>query len=90
MPKLICNYGIHFTEMAQKYRDTIEMKGTRLHDLINLLDEKYKGFKKELIDPATGKLATKNMILVEREKENTGPMFSLDSELRDGDILTIF
>ena len=90
MPKLICNYGIHFTEMAQKYRDTIEMKGTRLHDLINLLDEKYKGFKNELIDPATGKLATKNMILVEREKENTSPIFSLDSELRDGDILTIF
>ena len=90
MPTLKCNYGLHFTELAQKYRDTIEMKGTRLQDLINLLEEKYKGFKDELIDPATGKLATRNMILFEREKENTGVLFSLDSELRDGDILTFF
>jgi len=90
MPKLICNYGIHFTELAQKYMDTIEVKGTRLHDLINLLEEKYKGFKDELIDPATGKLATRNMILFEREKDNTAALFSLDAELRDGDILTFF
>lgn len=90
MPKLDCNYWVHFTEISRKYRETVELNGDRLNDLINFLDEKYKGFKKELIDPATGKLGTRNVVLIERGEENIRSLFSLNAELREGDILTFF
>jgi hypothetical protein len=66
------------------------LKGNLLKDLVHFLEERYGGFKKEMISPVTGALLTRNAILIQREEENTGVLFSLDSELRDGDILTFF
>lgn len=90
MPNIECIYGLHFNEMANKYREFCEFEGNCLSDLIAFLDKTYGGFKEELIDPATGGLTTTNQILIQREEEVTHPFFSLDDEIRDGDILTFF
>ncbi len=90
MPKIACNYAAHFTEITQKYREMIEFRGKCLSDLIAYLDTKYKGLKEEVIDSTTGGLATRNLIYIEREEENTNALLSLDAEIRDGDILTFF
>ncbi len=90
MPKLKCNYGVHFTEITQKIRETIELRGNQLIDLINALEQKYKGFRVEFIDSSTGKLRTSNGIMLERENASTRGLTSLNAELRDGDILTFF
>ena len=90
MPNVECVYGLHFNEMANKYREALEFEGKCLSDLLAFLDKAYGGFKEELIDPATGGLATTNQILVERGEDKTRPLFSLDEEIRDGDILTFF
>jgi hypothetical protein len=73
MPSVECVYGLHFNEMANKYKETFEFEG-----------------KEELVDPETGGLATTNQILIQRQEEKTHPLFSLDDEIRDGDILTFF
>jgi hypothetical protein len=90
MPNITCVYGFHIGEIAQKYGETVKCKEDRLSDLIDYLDTKYSGFKKELIDSATGGLATRNLIMVERGGENTHSLLSLAEEIRDGDILTFF
>jgi len=90
MPKIQCVYGLHFNELANKYRESIAFEGNCLSDLIDALDNDYTGFREELIDPATGGLMTRNQILIQREEERTRPLFSLDTEIRDEDILTFF
>jgi len=90
MLRVVCNYGLHFSEMAGKFQETVELKGNLLKDLVHSLDERYGHFGKEMIHPTTGELLTRNAILIERGDENTGVLFSLNSELRDGDILTFF
>jgi hypothetical protein len=90
MPKVVCNYGLHFSEMAGKFQETVELKGNLLKDLVRLLEERYGRFEEEMIHPGTGELLTRNAILIERGDENTGVLFSSNSELRDGDILTFF
>jgi hypothetical protein len=44
---------MHFSELTQNYRDAFEPDGNCLSDLIEFLNKKYKGFKKELMDPAS-------------------------------------
>jgi len=90
MPKIECVYGLHFSEIAQKLRETFEFKGKSLGELINFLDQKYRGFKQELIDPVTNGLVTWNQILVVRGDESTRPLFSLDAEIMEGDFLTFY
>lgn len=90
MPNIVCNYGLHFSELAQTFQEEVELPGKHLKDLVNWLDKRHQGFEKELINPKTGELMTRNAILLQRGEENTGVVFSLDSELRDGDILTFF
>lgn len=90
MPKIKCNYGLHFSEIAHRLEETVELKGNRLSDLINLLEENYRGFKNELINSETGELLTRNGILIEREGESTSSLHSPGAELRSGDVLTFF
>ncbi len=90
MLKIKCNYGLHFSEIAKKFEETVELTGDSLNDLINLLEEKYGGFKQELVDAETGDLLTRNGILIEREGENTKGLHSPKAELRSGDVLTFF
>lgn len=90
MPSVKCIYGLHFNEMANKYKETFEFKGSALSDLISALDKSYQGFKEELLNPETGALAPTNQILIQRDEEKTRPLFSLNDEIRDGDILTFF
>jgi len=90
MPKIQCVYGLHFNELANKYRESIAFEGNCLSDLIDALDKDYTGFREELIDPARGELSTRNQILIQREEEKTRPLFSLQAEIQDGDILTFF
>ncbi|HUL31424.1 MAG TPA: hypothetical protein VLZ03_13315 [Thermodesulfobacteriota bacterium] len=90
MPKIKCNYGLHFSEIAKKFEETVDLKGNRLSDLIDFLEEKYRGFKDEVIDAETGDLLTRNGILIEREGENTKGLHSPRAELRSGDVLTFF
>ena len=90
MPKIKCNYGLHFSEIAKKFEERVDLKGNRLSDLIDFLEEKYRGFKEELIDAETGDLLTRNGILIEREGENTKGLHSPRAELRSGDVLTFF
>ena len=90
MPTIDCVYGLHFSELAHKFQEHLEFEGECLNDLIDFLENKYNGFKKELIDSSSGKLATFNQILIERKEEKTCPLFSLDADIREGDILTIF
>jgi len=90
MPRIECNYGLHFSEIAQMFQESVELPGRHLKDLVHWLEKNHQGFQKELINPATGELMTRNSILIQRGEENTGVVFSLESELRDGDILTFF
>ena len=90
MPKIVCNYGLHFSEIAQTFQERVECPGKHLKDLVHCLEKKHEGFEKEIIHPETGSLMTRNAILIQRGEENTGVLFSLESELRDGDILTFF
>ena len=90
MPRIVCNYGLHFSEIAQMFQEKVELPGRQLKDLVHWLEENHQGFQKELISPATGELMTRNAILIQRGEENTGVVSSLESELRDGDILTFF
>jgi hypothetical protein len=90
MPEIECVYGLHFSEIAQKLRETFEFRGTSLGDLIDLLNERYHGFKEELIDPVTHGLVTRNQILVARKDESTRPLFSLDAKIMEGDLLTFY
>lgn len=90
MPKIECVYGLHFSEIAQKLRETFEFEGKSLGDLINVLDERYRGFKEELIDSGTHGLVTRNQILVVRGEESTRPLLSLDAEIMEGDFLTFY
>jgi hypothetical protein len=90
MPKIECVYGLHFSEIAQKLRETFEFKGKSLAELISFLDEEYRGFKEELIDSATQGLVTRNQILVVRGDESTRPLLSLDAEIMEGDFLTFY
>jgi hypothetical protein len=90
MPRIECNYGLHFSEIAQMFQERVELPGRQLKDLVHWLEKNHLGFQKELIDPATGGLMTRNAILIQRGEENTGVVSSLESELRDGDILTFF
>jgi hypothetical protein len=90
MPSIVCNYGLHFSEIAQMFQERVELPGRHLKDLVHWLENNHQGFRKELINPATGDLLTRNAILIERRGENTGVIYSLDSELQDGDILTFF
>ena len=90
MPRIVCNYGLHFSEIAQMFQERVELPGRHLKDLVHWLEKNHQGFQKELLSPATGDLLTRNAILIERRGENTGVIYSLDSELQDGDILTFF
>jgi hypothetical protein len=90
MPEIECVYGLHFSEIAQKLRETFEFKGRSLGELIHFLDEKYRGFQEELIDPGTQGLLTRNQILVARRDESTRPLFSPDAEIMEGDSLTFY
>jgi len=90
MPNIVCNYGLHFSEIAQTFQERVELPGKQLKDLVHWLEKKHQGFEKELIQPGTGTLMTRNAILIQRGDENTGVVYSLDSELLDGDILTFF
>jgi hypothetical protein len=90
MPRIVCNYGLHFSEIAQMFQERVELPGRYLKDLVHWLEKNHQGFQKELISPSTGELMTRNAILIQRGEENTGVVSSLESELRDGDILTFF
>jgi len=90
MPRIVCNYGLHFSEIAQMFQERVELPGRYLKDLVHWLEKNHQGFQKELISPVTGELMTRNAILIQRGEENTGVVSSLESELRDGDILTFF
>ena len=90
MPEIECVYGLHFSEIAQRLRETLEFRGECLGELVDFLDEKYHGFKEELIDPATRGLGTRNQILVARKGESTRPLFSLDDKIVEGDQLTFY
>jgi hypothetical protein len=72
------------------FQERVELPGRDLKDLVHWLEKNHQGFQKELINPATRELMTRNAILIQRGEENTGVVFSLESELRDGDILTFF
>jgi len=90
MPNIVCNYGLHFSEIAQAFQEKIELPGKDLKDLVRWLEKKHQGFEKELVHPETGELLTRNAILIERGEENTTVLYSIHSELREGDILTFF
>ena len=90
MRKILCNYGLHFSEIAQTFQEKVELPGRQLKDLVDWLEKKHQGFEKELIHPVTGALMTRNAILVQRGEDNTGAISSLDAELLDGDVLTFF
>ena len=90
MPKIKCIYGLHFSELAIKFQENLSFEGVRLIELIDFLDQKYPGFKKELVDADKNQLNSFNQILLERSDEKTCPLFSLDAEIRDGDTLTIY
>lgn len=90
MPKVTCNYGVHFSELAGKLRETVELKGETLGDLIKLLDEKYEGFSLQIVNPKDGSLYTFNAILIERPGEATTGIFDLGAKLSEGDVLTFF
>jgi len=91
MVKVVCHYGLHFSEITGKFEETVEFEGNRLRDLLEVLDGRYHGrFKKEMIAPGTDALLTRNAVLLERANSNTGPVFSLDSELQNGDRVTFF
>ena len=90
MIKIQCHYGSQFYEIAGKYRETIEIEGNRLTDLVALLNKRYEGFKEELLDPVTGEILTRNGILLQSGEENTKAIFLLNTDLRNGDILTFY
>jgi len=90
MSEIECVYGMHFSEIAEKLREKFEFKNKSVGELINLLDDKYEGFKKELIDPETGGFVTRNQIMLTRKDESARPLFSLDAEILDGDLLTFY
>ena len=90
MPKITIVYGLHFNEMSGQYQEDLEFEGAALTDLIGVLEEKYGGFNEELVDPDKGGLRTTNQILLQREEAKTMPLFTLNAEIRDGDILTFF
>lgn len=91
MIKVVCRYGLHFSEIAGKFEETVEFEGNRLKDLLEVLDHCYGGaFKKEMVDSRTGELLTRNAVLLERAEGNTGALFSLEAELQNGDIVTFF
>ncbi len=90
MPKVTIVYGLHFNEMAGQYQEDLEFEGAALKDLIGVLEEKYGGFKEELVDPEKRGLKTTNQILLQRDEAKTMPLFTLDAEIRDGDTLTFF
>jgi len=90
MAKIECVYGLHFSEIAQRLRETFEFRGKSLGELVDFLDEKYHGFKEELIDPVTRGLVTRNQILVVRRGESTRPLFSLGDKIVEGDQLTFY
>lgn len=90
MPKITIVYGLHFNEMAGQYQESLDFEGGSLGDLISNLEERYGGFREELLDPERGGLRTTNQILLQREDAKTTPLFTLDAEIRDGDTLTFF
>ena len=90
MPKIVCNYGLHFSELARTFQESVELSGRQVKDLVHWLEKNHHGFEKELINPTTRTLMTRNAILIQRGEENTGAVSSLDAELRDGDVLTFF
>jgi hypothetical protein len=90
MPNINCVYGLHFSELALKFQENLSFEGSRLIELIELLEQKYPGFKMELIDSNTEQLHSYNQILLARIDEKTRPLFSIDSEIQDGDTLTIY
>jgi len=90
MPKITIVYGLHFNEMAGQYGESLDFEGASLGDLISNLEGKYRGFREELLDPEKGGLRTTNQILLQRQDTETMPLFTLNAEIRDGDILTFF
>lgn len=90
MPKIYCNYVAHFVEITNKYRELVCFDGFNLYDLINFLNKQYKGFQEELIDVDSKELLSKNGVLLMRGEESTRGISRLDTELQDGDTLTIF
>ncbi len=90
MPKILCQYGVQFAEITGKYTESVEFEGSYLAQLIPFLGQKYEDFQKELIDPNSGKLFTRNAVLLERAQESTRAISLTSPELRDGDVLTFF
>jgi hypothetical protein len=90
MPKILCQYAVHFVEITGKYREPVKFEGTCLADLIPFLDQRSGDFLKELIDPSSGELFTRNAVLLERAQESTRAISLTSPELRDGDVLTFF
>ena len=90
MSEIECVYGLHFSEIAERLRENFEFKDKSLGDLIDLLDDKYEGFKKELIDPETGGFTTRNQIMLTRKDESARPLFSPNDEILDGDLITFY
>lgn len=91
MVRVVCHYGLHFSEITGKFEETVEFEGNRLRDLLAVLDDRYReAFNKEMVDSRTGELLTRNAVLLERAGSNTGALFSLDAELQNGDIVTFF
>ena len=90
MSMIECVYGLHFSEIANNYREKLDFKGASLGELIDFLDERYHGFKEELIDLETGDLRTRNQTMLDRKDESARPLFLLDAEIKEGDMITFY
>jgi len=90
MPEIECVYGLHFSEIADKLREKLAFEGKSLGELIDFLNARYSGFKEELIDAQTGVFVTRNQIMLTRKDESARPLFTLDADIKDGDLLTFY
>jgi molybdopterin converting factor small subunit len=69
MPIVYVNYVAHIVVLTGRFRETIELKGETIGDVILELDKKYPRLKDLFIPPEIGKLNIRTMIHVVRTGE---------------------
>lgn len=90
MPVVHVNYLSHIITLTGKYKETIEMRGGTLGDLISELDEKYPGLKDLFIPPEVGILNLRTMVHLMRIGEAARGVTDPNITLKDGDVLNLW
>jgi len=94
MAKINLKYIAHFSLLTGNLEEMTEVKEkATVGDLIRKLGEKYSGFQEVLVNEKTGRLDSRNRVVIRKREawtDNITTVEGLNMELSDGDTLVFW